>query len=164
MNIIQSLLALLSHKDAVNVCNYQDNYYGDQILRQDKQQRYYLDLHPEFRIYFKKLDNKYRPGNVITQHSTSIIRQLALPFYDDQSTIVFIGYQVDKTWSNILGVYAVNILDKKMEWITDITNFGSNYEMSDINIIDPVIPPSDQLGGKLVSIKRDHKQPKNDMK
>lgn len=91
--------------------------YGDRIKFDNG--RMYLNL-GEYIIFFKKLEKNFRPQNIKTKNSEKLFNQLALPM-EEPTPIVWIGYQTDKDYSEITGIYAISLTGDDINWISDLT-------------------------------------------
>lgn len=79
-------------------------------------------------LKFKKLDNHYLPGNVHTNKAHLERTQMAL--FDAPSwPIIYVGYTVNLSFTEITGCYAV-CLDswERVRWITDLEDIATQYE------------------------------------
>lgn len=65
---------------------------------------------------------------------------MAMPFDEDRSSIIFAGYQVDDTWSELNGAYAVNLLGNQIKWISDLDDFAGTVLTSTL----PKLPLLDE--------------------
>ena len=95
------------------------DYFGPEKIRFGPKGRFYLHIPGISKIYFKKLDNRKRPQNVITENDQLIKKQLTDDI-DDLSSNIFIGYVVNSLWSEIKGIHAVSLSDyNDLNWIVD---------------------------------------------
>ena len=92
--------------------------------------RYYFYMKDRYIIYFKKLDNKLLPSNIMTENTHKINCQYALP-EEDPIPVIFIGYTVNTTFDELTGYYAVCMKDEEKKWVSDLSfqhsksSFGS---------------------------------------
>jgi hypothetical protein len=78
-----------------------------------------------FVMLFKKLDDAGRPSNIKTVNSEMLITQGKLNF-PGQPIIVHVGYVVDRSWEQLKRIYAVRIVDKQIEWISNLKQVVNN--------------------------------------
>lgn len=91
------------------------------FMRIDQHKREYLLLEKNVRVYFKKLDSKNRPTNIITKH-VSELNTMQLLFKDEPTTILYAGFRLreDKHWDDI----TCNLVEmknlKKANWVSSM--------------------------------------------
>ena len=83
-----------------------------------KGRRFYVEING-FRLFFKKVDRKLKPQNIVTKAVKMYDKQLS-DNTEDTSPITFIGYQVSSTYTELTGVYAVHIINGTIEWYSDL--------------------------------------------
>lgn len=112
--------------------------------------RFFLKMNGKI-FYFKKLDEKTKlPSHIKTKNSTKLMHNYATLF-EDANPIIWIGYCVDSSWSNLTGIYAESIDENVINWITDLSGFDSDSSIVyTINKNDPTGGPTSR---PLVSIK-----------
>lgn len=131
-----------------NMVGYMTMYHPD-LMRKDKEGRPYVQLASNIRIYLKKLDTKYRPNNVKTDH----VQDLWSQNIQEEGTrihIGYVGYMLDnEDWTNIKGIYACYThayYQKRIEWVLDMSAYAKGVvkmpmaaPAEDLNII-PITP------------------------
>jgi len=80
-------------------------------------------------LYIKKLDENKKPSNIETDNSIKIMKQLSDSALDVEPN-VFLGYVASDDYSVAESVYAVYIVDKKVEWFTDLVDFAQRNRIS----------------------------------
>jgi hypothetical protein len=105
-----------------------DNY--PEMMQLDKEDRPYLKLAADVRIYMKKLDEKYLPSNVITRH---VLKLRGQELFEDGSRIhvLYAGYRLkDEVWGNDLVGTFMSYVNKyyptRTEWILDLAEYKKN--------------------------------------
>lgn len=96
----------------------------------------------KFCLYFKKLDGRKKPSNVRTEYAELVAYQKTIKG-GDKMPIIFIGYTVDDSWSELTGFYAVYIDNGKRVWVTtfsDESDSSNGTPVVDIKPIEPVAP------------------------
>ena len=78
-------------------------------IRIEKYGRCYLDIDGKFKIYFKKLNQYYLPYENETYKGKQLLHQLTSDALDDNCPILYLGYRVDKNWSNLISTHIVYI-------------------------------------------------------
>lgn len=104
--------------------------------------RSYVDF-GDNRLFVKKIDNHLRPSYTPTKTVKMYHNQETVDIEDDLP-ITYLGYQVDKGWTHITGVYAVHMKGNKIEWYTDIVNLAFRDQILHTNTtqdIDVSIKP-----------------------
>ena len=90
----------------------------------DSYKRDYFLLEKNVRIYFKKLDSKNRPSNIITKHVAEL-NSMQL-FYHNETTILYGGFRLrsDKHWDDI----TCNLLEmknlKQPNWVSSLEDLA----------------------------------------
>ncbi|MDP4272693.1 MAG: hypothetical protein Q8907_00255 [Bacteroidota bacterium] len=88
-------------------------------IKIDKNGRFYFEKSSRYFIYFKKLNRDYLPSNISTEYTQKLYGQYALPS-EKPTPIVFVGYQVDNSWENLIGCYAISVKNEEKLWISDL--------------------------------------------
>jgi len=104
-------------------------------------------------LFFKKVDLKTKmPFHNETITSKKLVNNLATLF-ETPDPIIWIGYCVDDSWTNLLGIYAESFDGNVVNWITDLSSFGA---CSTVNyIFNKITPAIDSIQNPLVSIKKE---------
>ena len=84
-----------------------------------KGRRFYVELNG-MRLFFKKVDKKLKPQNIITKAVKMYDEQLSDDM-QDTLPITYIGYQVSSSFTELTGVYAVHIVSGTIEWCSDLS-------------------------------------------
>lgn len=122
--------------------------YGGLVKTKDG--RFFLQLNGKI-LYFKKLDRKTKkPSHIKTWNSNKLMNNYATLF-EEANPIIWIGYCVDSSWSNLTGIYAVSIDENVTNWITDLSNYNS--DSSEVYPINNIGPDLDPVSKPLVTIK-----------
>lgn len=104
-------------------------------------------------VKFKKLDDKFLPGNVKTDNAELERHQKAL-FSDSSWPIIYVGYSVNKAMTEITGCYAVCIDNwKNVKWIIDLDDVVSQQVTNVTMPIDPVVDRAVEYKEPLVKAK-----------
>jgi hypothetical protein len=109
-----------------------ENY--PQMMNLDIEKRPFLKLADDVRVYPKKLNEKYLPGNVVTNHVLALRGQ---ELFQDGSQIhvLYGGYVLhDEVWGNQLkGTYISYVNEyypTKTEWVLDLEEYRKNIDIS----------------------------------
>ena len=138
-----------------NIKGFLIEHYGG--LVKIKGGRFFLSLNGKI-IFFKKIDNTTKlPSHNETANSKKLVSHLATLF-EIPDPIIWIGYCVDDSWTNLLGYYAESIVDGKINWITNLSDYESDQPV--ISYITPHSPEKDSEKLPLVSIKAELKKAK----
>ena len=126
-----------------NYCSYFINHNGSRFkMRKDNYEW----------LYVKKLDENKRPSNIETDNSIKIMKQLSDSVMDTNAN-VFLGYVATEDNSYAQHIYAVYIVDKKVEWFTDLRGFVEKNTFGEV--VTPVTPPvQTELKEGTVTIKK----------
>jgi hypothetical protein len=99
--------------------------HRDMVLY-DQENRPYIKLGNDIRMYFKKLDEKYRPSNIDTEH----VKNLLFQKIEEEGTQIYIGYVGyiinDGDWTQVVGTYTSYIhkyYRKRIEWVLQMTDY-----------------------------------------
>lgn len=87
----------------------------------------------QFKLTFKKVDKHFRPSYIPTEQSLLLERNLSSSA-DDLLSIIFVGYQVDSTWSQLNGVHAISRNGEKLNWRIDLEIWASGNIMATQNV------------------------------
>lgn len=102
-------------------------------------------------FYFKKLDSKTKmPSHIKTRNANKLMNNYATLF-EEANPIIWIGYCVDSSWSNLTGIYAASIDENVINWITDLSNFDSDSSV--VYTLNKIDPDGDSVSKPLVTIK-----------
>ncbi|MFD1258329.1 hypothetical protein ACFQ3S_16105 [Mucilaginibacter terrae] len=126
--------------------------YGDQIKKLSYN-RFGLFI-SNYVFLFKKLDNAGRPSNVKTNNSEMLVTQSKLNF-PGQPIIVHVGYVVDRTWEQLKRIYAVQIVEKQIEWISNLRVLVNGYITQVTNPAVTAVPDDADLTVQPKSKKKD---------
>lgn len=115
------------------------------LLIKKEHNTFYLEM-GKYKLQFKKLNDRYRPSYHATKRS-SLNESNRTSSRHDLKTIIFIGYQVDATWSDLKGIYAVSLIDKQIDWILDLHDLVSakngimifDQDLKPNNIVEPEV-------------------------
>lgn len=125
--------------------------YPDRMM-QEEYDRWYFQLDKETRIYFKKLDNWYRPSNIPTKH-VSELNSGELLFKAEPITVLYAGFRLkeDKLWDALRGCYLLEMVGGKPGWISNLGDLAAGM----VTTVIPVMPvePGDLSGEIEVTIK-----------
>jgi hypothetical protein len=128
--------------------------YPDRMT-QEEYNRWYFQLNKETRIYFKKLDKRYRPNNIPTKHVAEL-NSGELLFKADPITVLYGGFRLkeDKLWDRLRGCYLLEMLDGRPHWVSDLGDLAADMASPAVPVI-PVSPiaPDVLLGEIEVNIK-----------
>lgn len=109
---------------------------------------YYL-MKGEFKLTFKKVDRNLKPcsnnslQSILNENNRSASE-------DDLDSIIYIGFQVDRLWLNLLGVYAIG-KDERKKWNINLEKLSQSSLISIVpedNFIDnnpPILEPEIKL-------------------
>ena len=96
-----------------------------------KGQRFYVDMNGH-RLFFKKVNKKLRYQNIVTKAVRMYDEQLS-DSTQDVLPITYIGYQVSSTYTELMGVYAIHIVNGNIEWFSDLSELVYVNECLTIN-------------------------------
>lgn len=85
---------------------------------------YVLDVHT--RIYFKKLNSKYAPDNIPTDHVREL-NSMSMFYSQDNTTILYAGIKIgeDSIWQEREGCYLVEMRNlMRPNWISDLSELS----------------------------------------
>lgn len=82
----------------------------------------------KFLLLFKKLNKNLHPESISTLTSNNYLDQLTTSDSETE-TVVFIGFTVNKTWDQITGIFAVNIISGVIDWVFDFDDIGKNISI-----------------------------------
>ncbi|HWK03750.1 MAG TPA: hypothetical protein VNS58_08965 [Puia sp.] len=125
-------------------------------MQVDSTGRDYFLLDKQTRIYLKKLDNRYCPRNIPTNHVREL-NSMELLLKDDPITVLYAGFRLkeDEIWDGLRGCYLVEMKGlRKTNWISDLADLGAQMAPP----MQPVIPitpllPGDLSGDITVTVK-----------
>lgn len=80
----------------------------------------------QYKLTFKKVDKYFKPSYNPTEQSLLLERNLTSS-EDDVLSIIFIGYRVDDTWSQLLGVHAISRSGDQVNWRIDLEDSVSAH-------------------------------------
>ncbi|MBE7171484.1 MAG: hypothetical protein INR73_12890 [Williamsia sp.] len=126
-----------------------DNY--PEMMHTDAEDRPYVKLAEDVRIYPKKLNEKYLPSNIKTDHVKKLDSQ-QLSIDDKKIHVLYCGYILtDQIWPNKLKGCYISFVNtyypSKIEWVLDADDFRKG------KIIELPIHVQ-QIEERLVSAKR----------
>ena len=107
-------------------------------MQMDKWRRLYYSLNENTRVYFKKLNEKYAPENVTTDHVREL-NTMSMFYKQDELTVLYAGFKIpeNKYWSELTGCYLVEMKSlTEPNWVSDISELG--YEMNKSGIYIPI--------------------------
>ena len=90
----------------------------------DSDGRFYLSI-GEGKLFLKKVDSGFKHKNIPTKNVGMYNNQLSASD-QDSSPITIIGYQVDESYTNITGVYAIHYENGDISWVSDVEYIASN--------------------------------------
>ncbi|RPD39449.1 hypothetical protein [Chitinophaga barathri] len=125
-----------------------------ELMQMDQHKRDYLMLGKNIRIYFKKLDNKYRPSNIVTKHVISLNTQQLL-FRPSPITVLYAGFRLAarNSWDELEGCYLVEMKNlSRTFWISDLSMITAETAVPTRNVIIPELEPNNDLD---VRIRKD---------
>lgn len=79
-----------------------------------------------YKLTFKKVDKRYKPSYHTTESSYLMLQNLTNED-DDKNAVIFIGYQVDATWSELLKISAIS---RQGNWRIDYNDLEVIAEVS----------------------------------
>jgi hypothetical protein len=118
--------------------------------------RDYFFLDKETRIYLKKLDERYCPQNIPTNHVRRL-NSMELLLEDNPITVLYAGFrlQEDIIWDALKGCYLVEMKGlRSTNWVSDLAELASDMTLP----LQPVVPitplqPGDLAGEVVVRPK-----------
>lgn len=130
----ESLLLFKSYRGAALMRNFRPTVLNSLVAEKlkkslgektgiDSNERFFLSIGGN-KLIVKKVDSKYRHKNIPTKNVRMFNNQLTVS-NQDCSPIIVIGYQVDKSYTCITGVYAIHYEDGAISWISDIESLAS---------------------------------------
>lgn len=97
---------------------------------------FYLET-GDYRLTFKKVDQYYRPSYNTNEHNMLLQHNLTASS-EDLRSVIFIGYRVDKAWSALEGVYAIDRNGSGINWIIDLGKLAGDVGRADAG--QPIAP------------------------
>ena len=100
-----------------------------EFMRIDQHKRDYFLLDKNVRIYFKKLDAKNRPNNIVTKHVCEL-NTMQMLFHENPTTVLYAGFRLreDKYWDDI----SCNLVEmknlKSPNWVSNMGELA--YEIA----------------------------------
>lgn len=112
-----------------NIIGIATDVYGSR-MKQDKENRHYLELTPTVRLYFKKLNDKYLPSNIVTKYTKALRGQELFNEGGTQIHVVNVGYIVkDNDYTqDFKGIYASYVnkyYPSDVVWVIDLSIYKS---------------------------------------
>lgn len=101
-----------------------ENY--PEYMKVDEEKRDYFQLAKNVRIYFKKLDSKHRPENVVTGH-VKTLNSMRLMFKEETITVLYAGFRLreDKFWDDFSGCFLVEMKHlKRTNWVSKLEDLA----------------------------------------
>lgn len=89
----------------------------------DSDGRFYL-LIGEGKLFLKKVDSGFKHKNIPTKKVGMYNNQLSCSD-QDSFPITIIGYQVDESYTNIIGIYAIHYENGDISWVSDVEYIAS---------------------------------------
>lgn len=129
-------------------------------MKTDEEKRNYFLLDKNVRIYFKKLDSKHRPENVVTGHVTCL-NTMRMLFKEDATTILYAGFRIreDEFWDDLSGCYLVEMKDlKRTNWVSRLDDLA--FEISKRQVVSTPIFKAD-IPDSIVFTSKDKGKAKN---
>lgn len=100
------------------------------LMKVDEEKRNYFQLDKNVRVYFKKLDSKHRPENVVTGHVKNL-NSMRLLFNEEATTVLYAGFRLreDKYWDDFTGCFLVEMKHlKRTNWVSKLEDLA--FEIS----------------------------------
>jgi len=123
-----------------NIIGIMKQQYPD-LIRYDEAERVFIKLDDKTRVYFKKLDEKYRPSNIPTGHVAEL-NSAQGRLFGKELTVLYIGPRLrnKKVWDDI-DCYMVEMRDtKRCEWVSDLSDLASRMGGTVVPIVTPPTP------------------------
>jgi hypothetical protein len=95
-----------------------------------------VKINDDLFIRFKKLNDDYSASNFQTNQTKNFLNQLALEGFPEEPTFLFAGYQPDKTWTGIKGIYIACWEGDQIQWVEEI--------LSKVSLVQTALPFYDQ--------------------
>lgn len=137
-----------------NIAGLLKENFGSLIL-QDEYKRLYLNLDRRVRVYFKKLNGKFAPDNVITEHVKDL-NSMSLKLNDEPINVLYAGFRIrlDQFWDELKGCYLLEMKTvTKPNWVTDLSVLTSTLNNNISSVVKPLaniqLPDSIQVTGKI---------------
>jgi len=109
-----------------------------------------VKINDDLFIRFKKLNDDYSSSNSQTKQTKNFLNQLVLDGFPEEPTFLFAGYQPDRTWTGIKGVYIACWEGEQIQWVEEI--------LSKVSSVQTTLPLHDQRPAeKRVKIKNQDK-------
>lgn len=130
--------------------------FGDEIAY-DENGRPYFRLSDTTRLYFKKLDQKYRPSNIPTRH-VRLLNTAQGNLFGSSTTVLYVGCRLreEKQWEQIDSFMVEMNGLKSVAWVSNLGDLGASMWKH----TTPVVPvtPSAPGSGIYVGLKRTGEQ------
>lgn len=97
-----------------------------------RKQRVFIEI-GKYRLFVKKVDKKLRPANLKTKTVEMYDAQMSED-NEDKIPVLYLGYQLDKNWNNIIDVSIVCRKGDAIEWFLDLSKLITQNEVHRINI------------------------------
>lgn len=104
----------------------------------DKYGRMFYPIDSRTRVYFKKLNDKYAPDNVTTDHVREL-NSMSMFYGEDSITVLYAGFKISEQhgWHELQGCYLVEMKTlNKPNWVSDISELS--YEINKSLIYTPI--------------------------
>lgn len=120
------------------------------LIQFDEEKRIYVQLDEKTRMYFKKLDKKYRPQNIPTKHVRELNSAQGNLFGNTNVSILYAGFRLKKDgiWED-MDCFVVEMKSlKRAGWVTSLSELASRFvKPTTTKVITAVQPPSKATPG-----------------
>jgi len=129
-----------------------------ELINYDETKRVYIKLGSEARIYFKKLDKKFRPRNIPTGHVIDLNSAQGQLFGKDLA-VLYVGPRLvqENVWDEVDCFLVEMRNSRRCEWVSDLSDLSSRMGGGTVHMSPtsgtPVAPP--QVGIRLKTKKKD---------
>jgi len=119
-----------------------------------RKQRVFIKV-GKYRLFVKKVDKKLRPANLKTKTVEMYDAQMSED-NEDKIPVLYLGYQLDVNWNNIVDVSIVCRKGDLIEWFLDLSTIIEINEVHRLNVengmnaeVEVTVKPKQDSGRKI---------------
>jgi hypothetical protein len=124
-----------------NMVGFLTQRYPD-MVHHDEANRVYIKLGEQARIYFKKLDDKFRPRNIPTGHVIDL-NSAQGQLFGREMTVLYVGPRLKQKnlWDEIDCFMVEMRNNTRCEWVSDLSDLSSSMGRG-FSVVPPPVTPS----------------------